>query len=109
MAENGDTPANIAKKNEMGLWQILKYNDLDKRQTIMQGDIVYLQPKRNYATDDFHVVKAGESLHSISQDHGVKMKRLLKMNEMSSDYVPKPGEKIRLREMSRINEQLTGR
>lgn len=109
VAENGDTPANIAKKNEMGLWQILKYNDLDKRQTIMQGDIVYLQPKRNYATDDFHVVKAGESLHSISQDHGVKMKRLLKMNEMSSDYVPKPGEKIRLREMSRINEQLTGR
>jgi LysM repeat protein len=109
VAENGDTSANIAKKNEMGLWQILKYNDLDKRQTIMQGDIVYLQPKRNYATDDFHVVKAGESLHSISQDHGVKMKRLLKMNEMSSDYVPKPGEKIRLREMSRINEQLTGR
>ena len=109
VAENGDTPANIAKKNEMGLWQILKYNDLDKRQTIMQGDIVYLQPKRNYATDDFHVVKAGESLHSISQDHGVKMKRLLKMNEMSSDYVPKPGEKIRLRDMSRINEQLTGR
>ena len=109
VAENGDTPANIAKKNEMGLWQILKYNDLDKRQTIMQGDIVYLQPKRNYATDDFHVVKAGESLHSISQDHGVKMKRLLKMNEMSSNYVPKPGEKIRLRDMSRINEQLTGR
>ena len=109
VAENGDTPANIAKKNEMGLWQILKYNDLDKRQTIMQGDIVYLQPKRNYAAHDFHVIKAGESLHSISQDHGVKMKRLLKMNEMSSNYVPKPGEKIRLRDMSRINEQLTGR
>lgn len=109
LADNGDTPATIAKKNEMGLWQILKYNDFDKRQTIMQGDIVYLQPKRNYATDEFHIVGAGESLHSISQEHGVKMKRLLKMNQLSPNYAPEVGEKILLRDAGRINEHLTGR
>lgn len=109
LAEKGDTPAAIAQKNDMGLWQILKYNDFDKRQTIMHGDIVYLQPKRNYATAEFHIVKPGESLHAISQEHGVKMKRLLKMNELSPNYTPKAGEKIRLRDLGRINEQLTGR
>ena len=53
VAKQGDTPASIAKQNDMGLWQILKYNDLEKHDPIMSGDIVYLQPKRNYASSEF--------------------------------------------------------
>lgn len=109
IAAKGDSPASIAKKNEMGVWQILKYNDLDKSDPVMEGDIIYLQPKRNYASADLHIVKSGETLHSISQEHGVKIKRLLKMNDLSPNYTPKAGEKLKLRELSKINEQLTGR
>jgi len=75
----------------------------------MEGDIIYLQPKRNYASADLHIVKSGETLHSISQEQGVKIKRLLKMNDLSPNYTPKAGEKLKLRELSKINEQLTGR
>ncbi len=109
IAAKGDSPASIAKKNEMGVWQILKYNDLDKSDPVMEGDIIYLQPKRNYASADLHIVKSGETLHSISQEQGVKIKRLLKMNDLSPNYTPKAGEKLKLRELSKINEQLTGR
>lgn len=109
IAAMGDSPASIAKKNEMGVWQILKYNDLDKSDPVMEGDIIYLQPKRNYASADLHIVKSGETLHSISQEQGVKIKRLLKMNDLSPNYTPKAGEKLKLRELSKINEQLTGR
>lgn len=109
LAEKGDTPSSIAKKNDMGVWQILKYNDMDKRQTIMSGDIIYLQPKRNYATEEYHTVVAGETLHAISQKHGVKLKKLMKMNALSANHVPKAGDKILLRDMSRVNEVLTGR
>lgn len=109
IAAKGDSPASIAKKNEMGVWQILKYNDLDKSDPVMEGDIIYLQPKRNYASADLHIVKSGETLHSISQEQGVKIKRLLKMNDLSPNYTPKAGEKLKLRELSKINEHLTGR
>lgn len=109
IAGKGETPAAIAEANNMGLWQILKYNDLHKNEMIMAGDIVYLQPKRNYAAVETHVVVAGETLRSISQQYGVKIKRLQKMNDLTSDYVPKAGERLVLREMSLINERLTGR
>jgi LysM repeat protein len=109
VAKQGDTPASIAKQNDMGLWQILKYNDLEKHDPIMSGDLVYLQPKRNYAKAEFHEVVAGESLRSISQEHGVKMKRLMKMNEFIPNYIPQVGEKIKLRDMGVVNEKLTGR
>ncbi|HAW20229.1 MAG TPA: N-acetylmuramoyl-L-alanine amidase [Flavobacteriales bacterium] len=109
VAKQGDTPASIAKQNDMGLWQILKYNDLEKHDPIMSGDIVYLQPKRNYASSEFHTVAAGESLRSISQQHGVKIKRLMKINEYTPNYTPQVGEKVKLRDMSVVNEKLTGR
>ncbi|MEZ4720522.1 MAG: glucosaminidase domain-containing protein [Flavobacteriales bacterium] len=108
-ANSGDTPASIAKKYNMGLWQILKYNDLAKNDVIMPGDIVYLQPKRNYAKEDSHAVQAGESMRSISQQYGVKMKKLRKINGLSESYVPQAGDVIKLRKMSHVNEVLTGR
>lgn len=109
VAKSSETPASIAKSQQMGLWQILKYNDLDKGQSIMAGDIIYLQPKRNYATVDYHTVEVGESLRSISQKYGVKMKRIIKMNDLTYDYAPEVGDKLKLRDLSKLNEQLTGR
>lgn len=109
LAEAGDTPERLADRYNMGRWQILKYNDLSKKDVVMAGEVIYLQPKRNYATQSVHVVAAGESLRAISQQHGVKMKRLLKMNDLPKDYIPAAGDTLKLRDMGFINSTLTGR
>ena len=96
-ASKGDTPKAIADANKMGLWQILKYNELNEDVVLLDGQIIYIQPKRGRAKAEYHLVKAGESLHEISQKHGVKLKRLAKLNQVDENYMPKAGHKIDLR------------
>ena len=43
----------------MGLWQIYKYNDLSENDILQTGDIIFLQPKRNKAKNNYHVFKKG--------------------------------------------------
>lgn len=97
IAAKGDTPESIATANEMGAWQILKYNELADNATFSEGDIVYLQPKRKNAKSDYHLVKSGETLYSISQQHGVKLKRLEKLNNLQPGQNPNVGSKVVLR------------
>lgn len=109
LASNGDTPETIAKTNNMGVWQVLKYNDLEKGQALYDGEVIYLQPKRNNAASDSHTVRAGETLHSISQEHGIKMKRLRKLNNLPDGYVPAAGDVLKLRRLSAVEAFFTGR
>lgn len=97
LAEAGDTPGTIAQRYGLNRWQITKYNDLSKEARLLAGEVVYLQPKRNNAKQDHHVLGNGESLRDISQRYGVKMKRLKKMNGLESEDSAKPGDTIKLR------------
>ena len=96
-AVNGDTPESIAQRNNMGLWQILKYNDLESNIRLMDGEIIYLQPKRNHSPAETHLVKQGETLYSISQKYGVKIKKLRKYNDLAEGEDPQVGVRISLR------------
>ncbi|NQY09338.1 MAG: LysM peptidoglycan-binding domain-containing protein [Flavobacteriales bacterium] len=75
-----DSPKKIANLMEMGLWQIYKYNDLKKGDRFVKGQIVYLEPKKNKGEIDFHVIKRGDTLYAISQQYGVKLKKLQELN-----------------------------
>jgi LysM repeat protein len=82
-AKTGDSYQKIADNNEMGLWQILKYNDLNKIQKPKAGDIIYLQPKRAKSKVAAHRVKSGETPWAISQKYGVKMEEICKKNNIT--------------------------
>ncbi|MGI8893357.1 MAG: glucosaminidase domain-containing protein [Bacteroidia bacterium] len=97
IAKNGDTPNSIAKRNEMMPWQIIKYNDFEKNSTIIDGQIIYLQPKRNNAGKDYHIVQVGERMEEISQAYAVKLKKLYQKNNMKPGDQPVPGQKISLK------------
>lgn len=77
----GDTYYKIAQEFNMGMWQLYKYNDFGKRDVLIPGEIIYLQPKRNKAPKSRPYLKAsGESLRKISQQEGIKLKKLMKFN-----------------------------
>lgn len=96
-ASEGDTPKKIADKLDMGPWQIRKYNDVDKNYRFSSGDIVYLQPKRNKAAANFHEVKTGETIWDISQQYGIKIKSIYKLNDLPKNSPLVPGQKLKLR------------
>jgi flagellum-specific peptidoglycan hydrolase FlgJ len=83
VAKSGDTYYRIAKEFGLGLWQLYKYNDcLASKDMLAEGEKVYLQPKVSRSKDQStYIVKtSGETMISISQETGVKLKSVLKRN-----------------------------
>ncbi len=97
VAQKGDTYAGIAQAHQMGLWQIYKYNDITEDDILKVGDLIYLQPKRNKAKEQQHTARQGETLKEVSQQYGVKLKKLQKRNKLSGNPSLNAGQMIILR------------
>ncbi len=80
LAKKGDSIEGIAESLDLGYWQLARYNDLGKRKQLKEGEVIFIQPKRNSSKTKTHKVVDGETLLSISQLYGVKMKKLEKYN-----------------------------
>lgn len=99
IAREGDTFKSITEELELLPWELFKYNEVDKNKKLKEGQIVYIQPKRNKAEHgfDFHIVKVGETMYSISQLYGMKLKKLYERNLMEEGSKPEVGQKLWLR------------
>ena len=95
----GETYESLAASNNLFLREILKLNDLDRTQALTPGTKVFLQQKKRQAVKglDKHVVEEGESMRSIAQKYGVRLKNLYKLNGMADVDVPREGDIIKLR------------
>ncbi|HUX97081.1 MAG TPA: glucosaminidase domain-containing protein [Bacteroidales bacterium] len=100
-----DTRESIEKEFKLLRWELSKYNELDNDFTVVAGMILYLQPKRDKAEPgkETHVVNSGDSMYSISQQYGLKLKKLYEMNRMEEGSEPKEGERLWLRSMKPVN------
>lgn len=100
IARQGDTWKNISKEFDISKRKLRKYNDLYKGYELQEGDILYLEKKNRKAPKGMyvHVLRSGESMYSISQKYGIRLKRLYKMNKMDfGDAAPKVGTILRIR------------
>ena len=63
------------------------------------GSVAYLKQKKGQAVKGLekHVVEEGETMRSIAQRYGVRMKNLYKINGMADTDVPREGDIIKLR------------
>ena len=96
----GDSWKSISKEFDISQSKLRKYNDLYKGYALQVGDILYLEKKNKKADKEHivHVLRAGESMYSISQKYGIRLKNLYKMNEMDADdSAPEVGTILRLR------------
>lgn len=107
-AKKGDSPHSVAERYGLSRWQIVKYNDLNKDAKLLEGEVVYIQPKHNNAQEEFHRVQGGETIRDVSQRYGVKIKRLLKMNDLDDGYSPKEGDKLKLRNVGFFGKTFLG-
>ncbi len=99
VARYDDSFAQIADDLGFKTKELARYNEVPEDFPIRQGDIIYLEKKKKKADmpNLFHQVQIGESMHSISQYYGIRVKSLYKLNRKEPDYVPVEGETLKLR------------
>lgn len=101
VVKQGDTFRSIGKELGLSYRKIAKYNERNKRDKLVVGETIYLKKKQKKADKAYknrpHTVKPGESMYSIAQYYGMRVKSLYKKNGLSPDYVPKVGDKLRVR------------
>lgn len=97
ISKEGETLLEIAKEFDMRLWQLYKYNDIEDEYELTKGEKIFIQPKKNKGKVEAHIIKDGESIRSISQLYGIKLKKLKKRNKHLSGYEINSGFEIKLR------------
>jgi LysM repeat protein len=101
IAREGDTFRSIGDEINISYKKIAKYNERDKNSPVTPGEIVWLKKKQTKAPKEFkgqlYEVKADDSMYSIGQQYGIRLKSLYKMNHLKPDYVLCVGDRLRLR------------
>ena len=101
IARRGDTFRSIGKEVGISYKKIAKYNERDKNDALVEGEMIWLKKKQTKAPKEYkkylHYVRAGESMYSIAQKYGIRLKSLYKINKMSPDHTLMVGEALRLR------------
>lgn len=99
LAKKGDTYSGLAEEFKIYSWQIRTYNDLDKKHTIQEDEIIFLEKKKGKAGKSFkyHVVEQGETLQYISQIYGIRLKKLLRKNNLPEGIQVPVGTQLKLR------------
>ena len=95
----GETLSSISMKYNISKDRLLKYNVLGDEDALEEGDIVFLEKKKSKyeGARDFYKVKENDDLYSISQQFGIKVANLAKMNNMNLFTQLKIGERLKLK------------
>ncbi len=100
-ARQGDTFSSLARELGISARKLAKYNELPRGTVLSEGDIVYLKKKQSKAPKDYkdrlHYVRPGESMHSIAQLYGLRLKSLYKLNRLPKNYQIRVGDGLLLR------------
>ncbi|MDR2520449.1 MAG: glucosaminidase domain-containing protein [Bacteroidales bacterium OttesenSCG-928-I14] len=99
IAKKKDSCKQIAEDVGIRYENLIRYNEISRNFRLCNGDIIYLEKKKIKAKIPYfkHVVKRGESMHKISQLHGVRMKTLYNLNKKSFNYLLVEGDTLQLR------------
>lgn len=95
----GETLASIAMKYDIPKSELLEFNETTNEEDIKEGDIVFIgKKKKKYdGAQDYYKAREGETLYSVSQQFGIRLASLSKMNQKSSFAILSEGEKIKLK------------
>jgi membrane-bound lytic murein transglycosylase D len=91
IAGNGETVESLSKKGGISKSKFLRFNEMGRNESIIAGQVYYLETKNNKAAKDYHVAQENESFWSVSQRYGIKKSRLLKFNRIGRDEELKVG------------------
>ena len=84
--------------------KLRKYNEAPTKDFFPPaGTYIFLHKKSTHADKDkydrdyWHHIQPGESMYTIAQQYGIRLKKLYKLNYRDADYIPEPGDLLRIR------------
>ena len=99
VAHEGDTFRKIANDFDIYRYQLFKYNEVSRKHKVVAGELVYLEKKKGRAEKiyKYHHVREGESLHDIAQLYGMRLSKLLKLNNLPEGISVPVGTELKVR------------
>lgn len=97
IAGQNDNLLTLAEKGDISISRFLRFNDLEPQDRAIAGQVYYLKAKRNRAAEHYHTVLETETMWSISQKYGIKLRKLLQKNRMKSGEQAKAGRVLWMR------------
>jgi LysM repeat protein len=96
-AQKGTPFLTIAQQYNIPLSRVFEFNDLAETEMLAKDQLIYLQRKRKTGNNEFHMVKAGETLHDIAQEEAIRIESLLEYNQLQNRMRPAIGQQLYLR------------
>lgn len=95
----GDSYAGLCDEFGLSMQQLLKMNDLPKGHRLNIGEMLFLGKKHKTwsGEKDVHIVREEDSMHSIAQQYGIRVKSLFQLNGMDYTDRIQVGQKLKLR------------
>jgi len=98
VAKEGDTFYDIAIDVQLGVGELRSYNDVsDRRYEPYAGEMVYLQRKKSYAATAQHTLQPDETLRSVAQKYGFRLRSIYKLNGIDKSEKVEAGRQLKLR------------
>jgi len=89
----GETTTALAARSGVPLSDFLRYNEIPIDHVVQSNSFYFVKKKKLKSDQVNHTIRPGEDLWAISQQYGVRMKRLKKINKISDESL-KPGELV---------------
>lgn len=95
----GEDLSFVARNYDIPVGDLLKFNELSSENRVKAGDIIYLTKKKKkyYGAQDVYVTKSGDTLYAVSQEFGIQLPYLAKLNNMNEYERLKEGTRIKLK------------
>ena len=97
-AHAGDTFKLLGKEVGIRAGRLARYNERPKVDRLAEGDFVYLKKKARHAEKPYrkmtHIVQPGESMYTIAQLYGIRLKALYDKNKLPADHQARQGEHL---------------
>ena len=101
IARDGDTFSRIASTFALTERTLRKYNEINPKSTAnpIEGELIYIEQKQAKWLGDgnSHTVTDGETLTSVAQEYGIRLKKLAKMNRMRITDNLQAGQTLKLK------------
>ena len=96
-AKAGDDIQSLSKRTGLSTYKLRVFNDIGVKGNVRGGKYYYLKKKKGKGKVHYHIVQPGETLWGISQDYGIRVKKLLRKNRMTKEEPLKVGRVLWLR------------
>ncbi|MBL7743899.1 MAG: LysM peptidoglycan-binding domain-containing protein [Chitinophagaceae bacterium] len=104
--KQGTAFLSIAQQYNISLARLFEFNDMRETESLSRSQLIYLQRKRKTGNNEFHVVKAEETLYDIAQEEAIRMDALLEYNQLQLYMRPAVGQRLQLRTKARVRPDL---